>query len=519
MLRVLLISLVWLSTFASVCPALAGTRVALVIGNSNYAHAPRLINPANDSKLVAETLKQAGFDLVDMRPDLSAAGMRRALRDFGDRAKAADIAVVYYAGHGIEVDGNNYLIPTDAVLERDTDVYDEALSLDRVLVAVEGAKQLRLVILDACRDNPFSRNIKQASSRSIARGLAKIEPNSPNTLIAFSAKAGSTANDGDGDNSPFTSALAKHLATPGLDIRRAFGFVRDDVLKVTDNRQEPYVYGSLGGEDVPLVPAKLVPVTAAPAADQAGSVRADYQLALQVGTPEGWSAFLSQYPTGFYAGLAKAQMNKLAAEQAQRDAADKARAAREEKQRLADRDAPKPDRTRAGQAVAAADQARADAERKRLAATEAAATVEQAARETEAVRVLTPPAAAPQQTASLPPPAPSAEDTKDLTMRLQTELARVGCYDGAANGRWTDTTRSALRSFNREVGGRFDLTAASTAALDGVHDMNGRVCGASPSGNEPKPTVKRRDPAPKASAEKQSNRGRCFVMSGQRFCE
>ena len=126
----------------------------------------------------------------------------------------------------------NYLVPVDAKLERDTDVYDEAFSLDRVLVAVAPAKQLRLVILDACRDNPFARTMKRSvASRSIGRGLARIEPASPNTLIAYSAKAGSTALDGDGKNSPFTLALARYLATPGLDVRKAFGFVRDDVLK------------------------------------------------------------------------------------------------------------------------------------------------------------------------------------------------------------------------------------------------------------------------------------------------
>src|SRR6187431_70971 len=237
-------------------PAFAEKRVALVLGNSAYQNVAQLTNPVNDSAKIAATLKDAGFDVVDSRRDLPAAETRRALRDFADRARDADIAVVYYAGHGIEVDGANYLIPVDARLERDTDIYDEGLSLDRILIAIEPAKKLRLVILDACRDNPFSRTMKRTvASRAIGQGLAKIEPTSPNVLIAYSAKAGSTAADGDGKNSPFTVALSKHLTTPGLDVRRAFGFVRDDVLKTTSNKQEPFVYGSLGGEDVPLVPA------------------------------------------------------------------------------------------------------------------------------------------------------------------------------------------------------------------------------------------------------------------------
>ena len=194
----------------------------------------QLPNPVNDGATVATTLKDAGFDVVDSRHDLSAADTRRALRDFADRARDADIAVVYYAGHGIEVDGGNYLIPVDAKLERDTDVYDEALSLDRILLAIEPAKKLRLVILDACRDNPFSKTMKRTiATRAIGQGLAKVEPTSPNMLIAYSAKAGSTAADGDGKNCPFTTALSHHLTTPGLDVRRAFGFVRDDVLKTT----------------------------------------------------------------------------------------------------------------------------------------------------------------------------------------------------------------------------------------------------------------------------------------------
>src|SRR6185437_7990749 len=132
-------------------------------------------------------------------------------------------------------------------------------------------------ILDACRDNPFTKSMKRTvASRAIGQGLAKIEPTSPNVLIAYSAKAGFTAQDGDGANSPFTIALSKHLTTPGLDVRRAFGFVRDDVLKSTGNKQEPFVYGSLGGEDVPLVPVKVTAAaTAAPVANQQADMRRD----------------------------------------------------------------------------------------------------------------------------------------------------------------------------------------------------------------------------------------------------
>ena len=163
-------------------PAFADKRVALVLANSAYQNVAPLANPANDGAVVASTLKDAGFDVVDYRRDLPAAETRRALRDFADRARDADIAVIYYAGHGIEVDGSNYLIPVDARLERDTDVYDEAFSLDRILIAVEPVRKLRLVILDACRDNPFAKSMKRTvASRAIGQGLAKVEPTSART--------------------------------------------------------------------------------------------------------------------------------------------------------------------------------------------------------------------------------------------------------------------------------------------------------------------------------------------------
>jgi hypothetical protein len=211
----------------------------------------------------------------------------------------------------LEIDGTNYLLPVDAKLERDIDAFDEAVPLDRILTLIEPAKQLRLIILDACRDNPFAKTMKRTiGSRAISRGLSKVEPNSPNTLIAYAAKAGSTASDGDGKNSPFTAALVKHITKPGLDLRKAFGFVRDEVLRNTRSRQEPYVYGSLGGDDVPLVPAK--PIVSTLDADPQADVRRDYELALQIGTKAAWNSFLNTHQNGFYAELAHEQLDKVA---------------------------------------------------------------------------------------------------------------------------------------------------------------------------------------------------------------
>ncbi len=459
-------------------PAFAGKRVALVLANSAYQHAPSLANPVNDGAVMAKTLKDAGFDVVDSRHDLTALDTRRVLREFADSTRDADIAVVYYAGHGIEVEGSNYLIPVDAKLERDTDVYDEALSLDRVLVAVEPAKQLRLVILDACRDNPFGRTMKRTlASRGIGRGLAQVEPTSSNTLIAYSAKAGFTAQDGDGANSPFTIALSKHLTTPGLDVRRAFGFVRDDVLKSTGNKQEPFVYGSLGGEDVPLVPVKATPApAAAPAANPQADMRRDYELALQVGNKPAWEAFLAQHPDGFYANLAKLQIDKIQAEQVHAAAIAKAKQAEAERDRLAAVGAQKDAQAKAAADAKAAEQAQLVAQKAKEQAQQQAAAAEQ-----QRVNLATAaPSAAPASTASpvgtnvaalTPASAPA-----DLGRSVQTELGRVGCFSGQPDGNWNTSSQRSLSQFNRYAGTKLDVKVASTDALDAVKSRQSRVC-------------------------------------------
>jgi Caspase domain len=287
--------------------AWAQKRVALVVGNGAYQNVAKLPNPLKDANAITEMFRKAGFDWVKMRQDLGNLEFKRALREFMDAASDADVAVIYYAGHGIQVRDMNYMIPVDAKLATEIDAEDEAVSLDRIVMALEPAKRLRLVILDACRDNPFARNMKRrVAMRAVAGGLAKMEPTLGETLIAYAAKAGSTAEDGDGDNSPFAAALLKNLTVPGLDIRLAFGRVRDDVLRRTGNRQEPFVYGSLGGEAIALVPAPVQPK-----AELVKDVKGDYQLVERIGTKKAWEVFLSSHKEGLYADLARAQLAKL----------------------------------------------------------------------------------------------------------------------------------------------------------------------------------------------------------------
>jgi hypothetical protein len=296
--------------------ALAEKRVALVIGNSAYQNAGRLPNPARDADAVAEMFKKAGYD-VSLLKDAGNLEFKRNIRKFEDAASDADIAVIFYAGHGIEIGGTNYVIPTDAKLASDRDAPDEAIELTRIIQSVDGAKRLRLVILDACRDNPFLATMKRQRQalRQVASGLGPVGDVGSETLVAYAAKQGLTAEDGKGDHSPFTTAILHNLPEPGLDIRLAFGRVRDEVLKITSNRQEPYVYGSLGGSNVALVPAPEK--TAAPQVVDQDKMRADYELVMKVfekvGSKTPFKVFLEQYPSGLYSELVREQLNQLEA--------------------------------------------------------------------------------------------------------------------------------------------------------------------------------------------------------------
>ena len=306
--------------------AMAEKRVALIIGNSAYQHTSPLPNPANDAAAIAKKLTEIGFDTVEVKLDQSFSDLRLTLQGFARAARDSDVALVFYAGHGMEVGGVNYLVPVDAKLQSDQDVPYEAFPLDLVLAAIEPARRLRLVMLDACRDNPLAAQMANTSgsTRSIGRGLARIEPQG-DTLVAYASKAGSVAEDGDGSNSPFTTALLQHLPTPGLDIRLMFGRVRDSVLEKTGRRQEPFVYGSLGGGELSLVPGAASGAATSPPASMSGTMsgtggagvdRAALDLAywssIQGSANAGlYKSYLKEFPDGRFRVIAEAKLAEL----------------------------------------------------------------------------------------------------------------------------------------------------------------------------------------------------------------
>ena len=224
--------------------------MALVIGNGAYQNAPKLPNPARDAKAVADALRGLDFEVIEA-VDLDQPDMQARLDEFSGRLEGADTGLFYYAGHGLQVGGENFLVPIDARLQREAQVFYQTTPLETVLRTMEAAVATRLVLLDACRDNPLAQQLKRsmAASRSstVGQGLAEVRT-AVGTLIAYATGPGDVASDGKGEHSPFTSALLDHIATPGLEVRQVLGRVRDEVLKQTGERQVPWDSSSLRGE-------------------------------------------------------------------------------------------------------------------------------------------------------------------------------------------------------------------------------------------------------------------------------
>jgi hypothetical protein len=303
--------------FAAACwtLALAGPadarRVALVIGNGNYKVAP-LDNPVNDAVAVAEAIeRQLKFDKVILKRNLGAQAFRDALREMALESRGAELGVIYFSGHGIEIGGRNFLIPVDARLAATRDADLEAIALDTVLGQLDGVTNLKLVILDACRNNPFP---FPSGTRGVGTGLGRIEPEG-NTLVAYAAKDGTMAEDGTGGrHSPFTEALLKYMPEPGLEVRQLFGYVRDEVAAATGNRQQPYLYGSLGGQGFFLSPQASAPATWALASvprARPGDAEQAWASVKDTGSVAQLEVIATRYRGTVYGDLARARIDEL----------------------------------------------------------------------------------------------------------------------------------------------------------------------------------------------------------------
>lgn len=319
--------------FATLSPASAEKRVALVIGNAAYTQAPALANPSNDARAISASLRRIGFDVIE-GIDLDYGALRRSIRAYGEKLPGAGTALFYYAGHGVQVAGENYLIPVDTGLRSETDLDFAAVSVDLVLRQMDRSAKTKIIILDACRNNPFeaemARSMGATRAAGLGRGLAEIRAVG-GSLISFATDPGAVAADGEGDNSPFTEALLKHIETPGLEINVMMARVRADVYRATGERQRPWTTTSLIGE-VYLTPpaaapdpspapsgppsaAATQPDAPAPSSARAGPGAQEIEMEIWRSAERGglkadYESYLRKYPDGLFSDLAR---NRVAA--------------------------------------------------------------------------------------------------------------------------------------------------------------------------------------------------------------
>ena len=310
-----------------------GRRVALVVGNGAYQNAPALPNPPNDARAVAEALRGLGFEVIEAT-DLDQPAMLDQVDAFSARLEGAEAGLFYYAGHGLQVGGENYLVPIDARLQREAQVRLQTLPLQTVLATMEVTVPTRLVLLDACRDNPLAQQLKRtmgaSRSQAVGQGLAEVRT-AVGTLIAYATGPGDVASDGQGAHSPFTGALLDHIATPGLEVRQVLGRVRDEVLKQTSERQVPWESSSLRGEFYFRQPPPPDPVAAAPPSPPEPNPSVEeHSIAnfdvrqLDLGFWESirdsrkaadFQAYLQSFPNGTFAALAQSKLEDLQPQQ------------------------------------------------------------------------------------------------------------------------------------------------------------------------------------------------------------
>jgi uncharacterized caspase-like protein len=401
--------------------ALAEKRVALVIGNSNYDYVSTLANPTNDADDITIALEKLGFE-VTKEKDLGYQEMRLALREFSDKSQGSEIALLYYAGHGIEVDKHNYLIPTDARLKKDIDVEFEAMSLDSFSRAVSGAKSLRLILLDACRDNPFANTmVRTVGTRSIGRGLARIEPK-VGTLVSYAAKEGTVAADGNGRNSPYTGALIKHLDEAGLEVQFLFRKVRDSVVSSTDGKQEPFTYGSLPGKHfflkAPEANPPPKPALQKPTNDN--SVELALWDSIKSGDGKAYfQIYLDRYPAGVFSDVARLKIKAIEKREMEQAA----------------------ERQKKEQQVALLD-----------------------------------PAKGTNQSATSDISSDKPASRREIVLGVQNQLNRLGCSVGNADGQWGGNSTRGLSQFKEHSKQQLASLDPTESLLNLLKGLKTRVC-------------------------------------------
>jgi uncharacterized caspase-like protein len=447
MLKSLATCLIGLAAFAAAfTPAAAEKRVALVIGNAAYQNAPRLQNPSNDATDIAAKLRGLDFEVIE-GIDLGKRDMEKRIRAFAEALSSADVALFYYAGHGLQVDQRNFLAPIDAQLKSETDLDFEAVQLDLVLKQMVRNARTSIVFLDACRDNPLAANLAQVSrSLDVGRGLARLEA-AASMMVVYSTEPGKVALDGTGRNSPFTAALLRHIDSEGESISDMMIEVRNDVLKETGGKQRPFESASLTGQFY----FKPAPVPApgeasASTADQIASLREEIARLQAV-----------------QGQLVKSQQEQLAS--LQQKLADKTKAP----------NTPSPSASRViavepAEGSAPPQSAPASGSTPSPAADTQGSSTKVAAADSKGTEEN---AAAPNEVEA---PLPEEATRQELAQDILSELKRLGCYFGSINGNWSGRSKRALERFNRVSALDLPLDDPEQASLDALKDWKGAHC-------------------------------------------
>ena len=456
---ILFVSLIAAATFGA--EAKAERRVALVIGNSDYAHAGTLRNPRNDASDMAETLTRLGFE-VTLGLDLDQQKFAKTIDRFGRQLDDASVALLFYAGHGLQVSEKNYLVSTNARLDSEFLVTSEAIELNAIIGLMESKVPTNLVFLDACRNNPLSDRLRQnlaavKRSANLGRGLARVEPTGRDTLIAFAAAPGQEAADGRDRNSPFTAALLKHLPRPNVEVSVMLKEVAAEVRRITRNEQRPQQLSDMTrtfyfakaepatatvSDATPSAAVALTPAPAQlPRTDDRALELAFWNSVEATNNCGSTRAYLQRFPNGTFVGLARlAEQRQCAPERpAAVTSAPVPQSAAEKLANAAVSPAPSP----AGGNAAAAG----------------------------TVVAALPSPAAPGVVA------PSAIDGRSqLARNIQLELIRLGCFAGDADGDWSADTRASLARLNKAAKAKLNASGPSTVTLATLQKRKGRTC-------------------------------------------
>lgn len=464
---------------ASGAVANAAKRVALVIGNSAYENAAPLKNPRNDAEDLTNKLNELGFEVVSGF-DLDSRGMRDTVRKFGEKLRGADVAMFFYAGHALQVNGRNYLAPVNTDIRHEGDLDFETIPMDFVQRQMERETKTVLLFLDACRDNPLARSLRATSrSTGATRGLARETNSSEGTFIAFATQPDNVALDGDGRNSPFTTALLANLDRPGVEISTLMTDVRRQVFEATNEQQIPWINSSLLGrfyfkddgnsDDAEQVASlsndeskvtndassqtttdKADTVVEEPTTSSSSGEEKDRLLEMKLerlawesvsesNDPDELRFFIKKYGDGFFGDLAKLRLNRI----------EKAGKSEEKKVASLEKDDP-------------------------------ARKIE-----VEEVRDERP-----------------ALDPREAALQVQQQLARLGCSPGRPDGIWGKNSNRALGQFARHAKVRVASTEPSIDLIDQLKTYDRRIC--------PAPVIKKQQVAKCKSGQKINSRGQCY---------